>query len=44
MNNDIGARIMSLRKSKNMTQEALGNMLGISPQAVSKWETGVSLN
>lgn len=43
MNNDIGARIMSLRKSKNMTQEALGNMLGISPQAVSKWETGTTL-
>ncbi len=43
MNNDIGARIMVLRKSKNMTQEALANMLGISPQAVSKWETGTTL-
>lgn len=43
MNNDIGARIMSLRKNKNITQEALGNMLGISPQAVSKWETGTTL-
>ncbi len=43
MNNDIGARIMVLRKNKNMTQEALANMLGISPQAVSKWETGTTL-
>lgn len=43
MNNDIGSRIMVLRKSKNMTQEALANVLGISPQAVSKWETGTTL-
>lgn len=43
MNNDIGGKIASLRKSKSMTQEALANLLGISPQAVSKWETGITL-
>ena len=31
------------RKEKNMTQEALAKQLGISPQAVSKWENGLGL-
>lgn len=40
--NSIGERIAYFRKSKGMTQEALAGTFGISAQAVSKWETGVS--
>ena len=39
----LGPRIASLRKSKSMTQEQLALALGVSPPAVSKWETGDSL-
>lgn len=42
MNEIIGANIMRLRKEKGMTQEQLANALGLSYQAVSKWETGNS--
>lgn len=38
----LGKRIADLRKNQNMTQEELSEKLGVSPQAVSKWETGVS--
>lgn len=34
--------IRTLRREKNITQEELADFLGISPQAVSKWERGVS--
>ncbi|MCM3631815.1 MULTISPECIES: helix-turn-helix domain-containing protein [Paenibacillus] len=39
----IGERILQCRKNKNMTQVELSEMLGISHQAVSKWEKGMSL-
>ena len=42
MNESIGAIIMRLRKEHGMTQEQLANALGITFQAVSKWENGVS--
>ncbi|MBQ9143085.1 MAG: helix-turn-helix domain-containing protein [Lachnospiraceae bacterium] len=35
----LGKQIAHYRKSKNITQEALAKLLGISNQAVSKWET-----
>lgn len=38
--NHIGIQIRKLRKSKNLTQEQLGNEIGVSMQAVSKWECG----
>lgn len=38
----IGTKILRLRKEKGITQEQLGNMIGISAGAVSKWETGNS--
>ena len=31
--------ISSMRKQKGMTQEQIASQLGISPQAVSKWES-----
>ena len=34
----IGKRIGLLRKEKGLTQEELAQHMGISPQAVSKWE------
>ena len=34
----IGTNIKRLRKEKNLTQEALADLLGVSFKAVSKWE------
>ena len=34
----LGQRIQELRKGKGLSQEALGEALGVSRQAVSKWE------
>ena len=39
----FGAFVCELRKEKEMTQKELGNILGISDKAISKWERGVSL-
>lgn len=39
---EIGKRILNLRKDRNMTQMDLADQLGISYQAVSSWERGVS--
>lgn len=38
MNIEIANRLVKLRKENNLSQEALANKLGISRQAVSKWE------
>ena len=38
----LGEKIRSLRKSRNISQEVLAQYLGVSFQAVSKWENGVS--
>ena len=35
----FGQRIAALRKERGMTQEALAQKLGITNQAVSKWES-----
>ena len=43
MNKSIGEKICSLRKGHGLTQEKLGGMLGVSSQAVSKWEKGESM-
>jgi len=37
----MGVRIGELRRAKGLTQEAFAKTLGISAQAVSKWETGL---
>ena len=38
MDMTIGKRIAHFRKEKGLTQEELAGHMGISPQAVSKWE------
>jgi transcriptional regulator with XRE-family HTH domain len=38
--NKIGSVVSLLRKEKGVTQEELGNAVGVSAQAVSKWECG----
>lgn len=38
----IGKRIGLLRRQANMTQETLAEKLGVSSQAVSKWENDLS--
>lgn len=38
----IGLKIKSLRKKNDLTQEKLAEYLGVSFQAISKWETGVA--
>ena len=42
MNETIGSRIAGARKAKGMTQEEMANILGVSSQAVSKWENDAS--
>ena len=38
MDMTLGKRIAALRKEKELKQDTLAEVLGISPQAVSKWE------
>jgi len=40
---NIGKRISECRQNKHMSQEEMANRLGVTPQAVSKWERGQSL-
>ncbi len=42
MNETIGSRISRLRKEKGMSQEVLAEKIGVSSQAVSKWENDQS--
>ena len=39
----LGNKIKSLRKQKNISQEVLAQVLGVTFQAVSKWETGAAM-
>lgn len=39
----IGENIAKYRKVKGLTQEQLGELLGVTNQAVSKWESAVSM-
>ena len=43
MSFEIGRNIKTLRLAATMTQEQLAQKLSVTPQAVSKWESGVSM-
>ncbi len=38
-----GARIAALRRENGLSQAAFADFLGVTPQAISKWETGLTL-
>ena len=40
---NIGEKIKLLRKQQNISQEVLGEHLGVSYQAISKWENGITM-
>jgi transcriptional regulator with XRE-family HTH domain len=42
MNQSLGKRISELRKRKGITQDGLAEEMGVSSQAVSKWENDIS--
>lgn len=39
----LGQQIASARREKGMTQEMLAEKLGVTRQAVARWETGLSV-
>lgn len=42
MANTLGSRITEYRKTKGITQDQLAEHMGVSSQAVSKWENDLS--
>lgn len=38
----LGEKLSKLRKENNYTQEQLADVLGVSRQAISKWESGIT--
>ena len=39
---NLGTTIRTARRAKDMTQETLASLLGVTLSAVSQWEQGVS--
>lgn len=39
----VGKKIFELRKKKGITQDSLAKIINVTPQAISKWENGVTL-
>lgn len=42
MDNNLGLKLQEIRKQNKLSQEALAEKLGVSRQAISKWERGES--
>ncbi len=42
-NEKIGKFIAKLRKAKNLTQQQLGDLVGVGGKSVSKWERGINM-
>lgn len=42
METTLGKRIAALRRDKGLKQDELAQQLGVTPQAVSKWENDLS--
>lgn len=42
MNNNLSENIKKIRKDNNLSQEQLAEKLGVSRQAISKWESGAA--
>ena len=40
---NLSETLVELRKSRKMTQQELGNELGVTNKTISKWENGVFL-
>lgn len=40
---NFSEKLRQIRKSEGISQEELAERIGVSRQAVTKWETGVSL-
>lgn len=38
----LGDKLSKMRKQNNYTQEQLANVLGVSRQATSKWESNIT--
>lgn len=43
MKKTLGQKISDLRKQRGMTQDELADIMGVSSQAVSKWENDLSI-
>ena len=43
MKTNLGNKLKELRKNKNISQEKIADFLGVSCQAVSKWENNITL-
>ena len=44
MSNEMANKIKELRKSKGLTLEDVGNLVGVGKSTVRKWETGIIAN
>lgn len=40
--NHLSENLKKIRKDNNLSQEQLADELGVSRQAISKWESGIS--
>ena len=39
---NIGLKIKQLRRERNITQEELGELVGLTANAISRWENSLS--